>query len=70
MAFSSVRENVTPTHCWKLCWKMLLFIIFYFIFYYIIVTDVLVILGCYIGSLIEMNQNYYFAFYFIDIVSS
>ena len=29
MAFSSVRENVTPTHSWKLCWKMLLLIIFY-----------------------------------------
>ena len=28
MAFSSVRENVTPTTQVELCWKMLLFIIF------------------------------------------
>ena len=30
---------------------------FYFIFYCIIITDVIVILRCYIGSLMEMNQN-------------
>ena len=29
MAFSSVRENVAPTHSWKLFWEMLMFIIFY-----------------------------------------
>ena len=28
MAFSSVRENVTPNTQLELCWKMLLFIIF------------------------------------------
>ena len=30
------------------------------------ITDVIVILRCYIGYLMEMNQNYYF-FIFIDI---
>ena len=29
MAFSSVRENVTPNTQLELCWKMLLFIILY-----------------------------------------
>ena len=29
MAFSGVRENVTPNTQLELCWKMLLFIIFY-----------------------------------------
>ena len=40
MAFSSVRENVTPNTQLELCWKMLLFIILYIdlilIFFYLI----------------------------------
>ena len=40
----------------------------FYIFYSIIITDVIIILGCYIGSLMEMNQDYYFLLIFLLIL--
>ena len=62
MAFSSVRENVTPTHSWKLCWEnvivhyiLLIIYNFIFVFHYIIVMNVDYYYDVIIGSLIEMS---------------
>ena len=41
------------------------FLINFILFYSIIVTDVIVILRCYIGSLMEMNQLLQFLLIFI-----
>ena len=41
------------------------FILFHFIFYFFIVTDIRLLLRCYNGSCIEMNQVYYFVLDFL-----
>ena len=62
MAFSSVRENVTPTQLEIVLENVIVHYIlliiynFNFVFYYIIVTNIWLLLWCYNGSLIEMNQ--------------
>ena len=62
MAFSSVRENVTPPPSWNCVENIIVYYILLMIFnfklnfIFIIITDVIVILKCYIGSLMEMNQ--------------
>ena len=63
--------QLTVGNCVGKCYCSLYFInniCFYFICFYIIVTDIWLLLWCYNGSLIEMNQNYYFYIWFLLIL--
>ena len=58
MAFSSVRENVTPNTQLELCWKMLLFIIF----------CINLILNLFYSFISSIDFPFIFIFYIIGIM--
>ena len=72
MAFSSVRENVTPNTQLELCWKMLLFIIFYInlilnLFYSFISSIDFPFIFVFISLVLYHNTNIDFPFIFVFI---
>ena len=57
MAFSSVRENVVPTHSWNVLENVMLYKLFYyyFSFYFIVLVFILLFYCCYRPDVLDYS---------------